>query len=91
MSRISEFFGIFIYMYFRDVQQHHAPHIHVRYGEYKATFSIETGERLAGRLGIRQTRHVKNWIAIRRSALEANWQRAMNGETLEWIEPLEKR
>lgn len=38
MPRISEFYGLFVYMYFymyfRDVQQHHAPHIHVRYGEY---------------------------------------------------------
>ena len=50
MPRISEFYGIFIYMYFQDVGQHHAPHVHVRYGEYKAVFAIETGERLAGRL-----------------------------------------
>lgn len=88
MPRISEFFGIFIYMYFRDVRQHHTPHIHVRYGEYKASFSIETGERLAGRLGIRQTKRVQEWIAARREALEENWQRALRGESLEWIDPL---
>ena len=88
MPRISEFYGIFIYMYFRDVQQHHAPHVHVRYAEYKAVFSIETGERLAGRLGNKQTRRVQDWIAARRAALQENWQRALHGETLHWIDPL---
>lgn len=88
MPRISEFFGIFVYMYFHDVQQHHTPHVHVRYGEYKAVFSIETGERLAGRLGPRQTKRVQNWIAARKIALEENWQRALRGDTLEWIDPL---
>ena len=90
MPRISEFFGIFVYMYFQDVRQHHTPHIHIRYGEYKATYSIETGERLAGRLGNRQTKRVQDWIEARRPALEENWQRALRGETLEWIAPLER-
>ena len=88
MPRISEFYGIFIYMYFQDIRQHHAPHIHVRYGEYKASFSIETGERLAGRLGNRQSKRVQDWIVARRAALDENWQRALRGETLEWIDPL---
>ena len=88
MPRISEFYGIFIYMYFQDVGQHHAPHVHVRYGEYKAVFAIETGEQLAGRLGGKQTRRVQDWIAARRVALEENWQRALRGETLERIDPL---
>ncbi len=91
MPRISEFFGIFVYMYFRDTRQHHAPHVHVRYGEYKASFSIETGDLLAGRLGPKQTRRVRDWIAARRPALEDNWQRALRGETLEWIDPLESQ
>ena len=39
------------HMYFQDVGQHHAPRVHVRYGEYKAVFAVEIGERLAGRLG----------------------------------------
>ncbi len=91
MPRISEFYGIFVYMYFRDTRQHHTPHVHVRYGEYKASFSIGTGELLAGRLGPRQARRVQEWIAARRAALDANWQRALRGEALEWIDPLETR
>ena len=88
MPRISEFYGIFIYMYFRDIGQHHAPHVHVRYGEFKAVFSIDTGGLLAGRLGGKQTRRVQAWIAARQAALEANWQRALRGEALKWIDPL---
>jgi hypothetical protein len=31
MPRISEFFGILIYMYWFDNQQHKLPHLHARY------------------------------------------------------------
>lgn len=33
MPRISSFFGIVIYMYFKD---HNPPHFHAIYGEYNA-------------------------------------------------------
>ena len=88
MPRISEFYGIFVYMYFQDTRQHHTPHVHVRHGEYKASFSIETGQRIAGRLGKTQTKRVQDWIAARHAALEENWQRALRGEALRWIDPL---
>lgn len=88
MPRISEFYGIFIYMYFLDVQQHHAPHIHVRYGEYKAVFSIQTGVRLAGRMNPKQTKRIQAWIAARKVELEQNWERAQHGKRLEWIDPI---
>jgi hypothetical protein len=47
VPRISDFYGIAIYMYYRD----HAPrHFHAIYGESEATISIETAEMLEGRL-----------------------------------------
>jgi hypothetical protein len=88
MPRIAEFYGIFIYMYFRDIKQHNTPHIHVRYAEYKASFSIETGQLLAGRLPAKQTKRVRDWIETRRSALKENWERALIGEKLKTINPL---
>jgi len=88
MPRISEFYGIFIYMYFLDVNQHHAPHIHVRYGEYKAVFAISSGMCLAGRMNPKQTKRIQAWIAARHVELEQNWKRAQRGEQLEWINPL---
>lgn len=39
MPRISDFYGIVIWMYFDD---HNPPHIHAEYGEYKARIAIET-------------------------------------------------
>ena len=87
MPRISEFYGIVISIYYDDVGQHHVPHIHVRYGEYVAVFAIEDGRILAGRMRGKQTRRVRRWIDKRRAELEANWQRALNGERLQWIDP----
>ena len=37
MPRISEFFGIFIYMYFED---HAPPHFYAIYGNHEALISI---------------------------------------------------
>lgn len=87
MPRISEFFGIIIYIYFDDVGQHHTPHIHARYGEYVAVYSIEDGRILAGRMKEKQTRRVRRWIEKRRAELEANGQHAVNGEKMQWIDP----
>ncbi len=53
MPRISAFYGIAIYMYYRD---HAPPHFHAIYGEYEATVAIETAEVLEGRLP-RRTGH----------------------------------
>jgi hypothetical protein len=88
MPRISEFLGIFVYMYYDDVNRHHAPHIHVRYGEYKAVFAIETAHLLAGRIKSRQQALIQKWISVRKEELKANWGRALGGEKLEWIDPL---
>ena len=87
MPRISAFFGIIIYIYFDDVGRHHTPHIHARYGEYSAVFSIEDARILAGHMKGKQIRRVRRWIEKRRSELQANWQRALNGERLQWIDP----
>lgn len=54
MPRISEYFGIYVYMYFDDVGQHSLPHIHVRHGEHKAVYDIQNGDVLAGKLKTRQ-------------------------------------
>jgi hypothetical protein len=37
MPEISRFLGIIIAMYYKD---HRPPHFHVKYGDYKASFSI---------------------------------------------------
>ena len=41
MPTISTFYGILIRMFFND---HPPPHFHAQYGEFEATFSIDTLE-----------------------------------------------
>lgn len=50
MPEISRFLGIVITMYAEAGERHNIPHIHARYGEYRATLSIATGDVLAGSL-----------------------------------------
>ena len=38
MPRISEFFGIVIYMYWMDIQKHQKPHFHARFKGKEAVF-----------------------------------------------------
>ena len=48
MPEISRFMGMIITMYCFDDERHHKPHVHVRYGEYKCSVSID-GSLLAAR------------------------------------------
>ena len=50
VPKISEFFGIAIYMYYDD---HAPPHFHARYGGRDAAFDIETNGVLFGDAGVR--------------------------------------
>ena len=47
MPELSRFMGIVIKMIFLDDEKHHKPHVHVKYGDYKASIGID-GEVLAG-------------------------------------------
>lgn len=47
MPRVSQFYGIAIYLYYRD---HAPPHFHAIYGDHEAVFEIATGAVIAGRL-----------------------------------------
>ena len=38
------FYGLIVSLYYLDNKQHHLAHIHVRYGEMEAVFSIDSGE-----------------------------------------------
>ncbi len=50
MPAISMFFGIIIYLYYKDNKKHHTPHIHAEYGEFEGVFDITTGELIVGEL-----------------------------------------
>ncbi|MEQ9103988.1 MAG: DUF4160 domain-containing protein [Rhodothermales bacterium] len=88
MPRISEFFGISIYLYFDDRSHHALPHIHAMYSGNEAVYSIQNGIRLAGQLPRRQDRLVKKWMSLRTSELEHAWQCAVKMEDPGQIKPL---
>ncbi len=58
MPRVSEFYGIAIYMYFRD---HGVPHFHAVYAGQEAVLSIRGLRVLEGRLPQRALALVRAW------------------------------
>ncbi len=85
MPELARFFGIVIYMNWRD---HNPAHVHALYGDDEALVSLD-GEVLAGGLPGRALSMVHEWLAIHRVDLVANWQRAQQRQPLQPIEPLE--
>lgn len=85
MPRLSEFYGIVIYMYWED---HDPPHFHAIYGEHEALVRIDDGSFLRGNLPRTAGRLVKEWRSSHQEELKANWQRAQTPEPLVGIEPL---
>jgi hypothetical protein len=88
MPEISRFDGIVITMYAEAGERHNMPHIHARYGEHRATFSIATGDVLAGSLPKSQMRLVQAWVELRRRQLEEDWQLLVTGHLPNKITPL---
>ena len=85
MPKLSEFFGIAIYMYWGD---HGPPHFHARYGGEKASIAIADLSILAGRLSPRALGLVVEWAALHGEELELAWRKASENEPLDPIEPL---
>ena len=88
MPVISMFYGIVVSMYFIDNRRHHLPHIHVRYQDDEAVFSIPDAQLLEGKLPHGKARLVEAWIEIHREELMADWQLAAEGQPVFRIDPL---
>ncbi len=86
MPRISEFFGIAIYMYYKD---HMPPHFHAIYAQHEAEIGIDPIVILDGSLPRRVQSLVFEWAAISQNELRANWELARAGQPLQRIPPLE--
>ena len=86
MPRLSEFYGIVIYMYFAD---HNPPHFHAIYGEHEALIAIGDGSVIGGGLPRTAARLVEQWRTERLDELIANWELAQVPAALDAIEPLQ--
>lgn len=82
------FYGIIISMYYLDNKQHNLPHIHVKYQDDEAVISIIDGQLLDGNLKNSKMKLVQAWIEINNDELIADWDLAINGETIFKIDPL---
>ena len=85
MPIISTFYGIIIYMFWRD---HNPPHFHARYGEYEVIVEIETGN-VEGVMPKRALQMIQEWRGLHKAELLENWKKAEQNKPIEKIEPLE--
>ncbi len=86
MPRISEFYGIVIYMYYRD---HGVPHFHAIYGEHEAVIAIRGLRVLDGGLPRRALSLVRAWGKLHVEELQRDWERARERRPLRPIAPLQ--
>ena len=71
MPTISEFYGMYIQMYWND---HAPPHFHVRYSGFKATVGIQALIVLTGSLPRTAERLVLEWAKEHQTELVENWR-----------------
>jgi hypothetical protein len=88
MPVISLFQGLIIYMFYIDNKQHKLPHIHVRYNDENAVYSIPDGNLLEGSIPSSKEKLVLAWIELRKEDLMADWHLAVSGQKTFKIEPL---
>lgn len=85
MPRISEFYGIIVFMYWND---HNPPHLHAVYGDQEVLININDFSVYAGEIPGRALGLLMEWIFINKEALLRNWDLLSNNESPEKIEPL---
>lgn len=86
MPRISEFYGISVYVYYKD---HAPPHVHVYYQDDEAIVQISDGQVLEGRIPRRARRLIEDWIDLHREAIHRCWDDAVNGVAPTPVPPLQ--
>ena len=84
MPEISRFYGIIVFMNFKD---HEPPHFHAKYQDQEVVIEIETAI-VQGRMAKRGLRMLFEWSEIHREALLDNWERAKARKPLVMIPPL---
>ena len=85
MPIISRFFGIVVYIYWRD---HRPPHFHAKYQDEEVTVDIQTGE-VTGRMSRRALAMIEEWRVLHRDELLEDWRLAEAKKTLNRVPPLE--
>ena len=82
---ISRFFGIVIYMYWKD---HAPPHFHAKYADEEIAVEIKTGN-VSGNMSHRAIKMIQEWRELYKVELLKDWELAEQKEGLFAIDPLE--
>lgn len=85
MPIISRFFGIVIFMFWRE---HRPPHFHAKYGDEEVTVEIENGT-VNGNMSARALALIQEWRELRKEDLRREWTLAESKKALFPIKPLE--
>ena len=74
-------------MYY-ETGRHQNPHFHARFGEYRASFSMDPPALLAGAMPRRQLNLVLAWAELHQQELLDNWNRVTLEQPLNPIDGL---
>jgi hypothetical protein len=85
MPIISRFFGIIVFMFWRE---HQPPHFHAKYGDEEVIIEIQTGK-VTGNISQRVLNMVQEWRELHKDELMVDWKLAEEGKPLKRIKPLE--
>ena len=85
MPIISQFYGIAIYMFWRE---HGPAHFHAKYGDDEITVEIITGK-VNGQMTPRALALVQEWRKSHLEELKKEWELAKSKQPLFPIKPLE--
>jgi len=78
-GRIATFGKMEIFIKSNERCGHHEPHIHVKYRDIEASFSILTGEMIVGKLASKNQKLIKAWILVNSEWLCQQWNELSNG------------
>ena len=85
MPRISAFYGIIVWMYWKD---HNPPHIHATYQEFEIPINLVDFSIYAGYIPSRAFGLLMEWVSIHHEELLGNWELMRQSLPLKNIEPL---
>ncbi len=85
MPPISSFYGIIIFMYWRD---HNPPHFHAKYGDEEVIIGINDFSIINGWFPPRALALVVEWASIHKNELIENWEKGIKQMSFNKIEPL---
>lgn len=87
MPIVSQFYGIYVYMFNEVNSKHNLEHIHIKYNEHKAVYDLK-GNLIEGKLPTKQRKLVEAWIIIHQIELKKLWRYIEKENGFYKIEPL---